>query len=403
MRIAAFGRSLPVHALGGLEVHFQTLVEGLAARGHEVEVFTTKRRDGIRGEQHGSLIIHYLPRTLPGRYEMGYFHRSAKAFLDRCRKNPFDVMLSESSAICGALKRHRFLPAGIPAVWMAHGTWKAEIDTKRKVGLWRPKQLIGAILCLNHWRRDRKYIQLVETVIACGKGLKDELVQTYGLDPERVVFQYNGIDTSLFAPDPLKRQQTRNTLGLSSQHLVVMLLGRLHLEKGFGWFLEQVPAMLKDCPEVRCIIVGEGPERQELEKRAIELDLSDVIRFIGFRPRSDLPALYNAADIFAFPSQRSEGQPMSLIEAMASGLPVVATRVGWMASLFDSGVNGILVEPGDSKVFSDEIISLLKDPQKRQSIGSAARNKAVEAYSIDRVVTEVESILQQLVSTAKYR
>jgi glycosyltransferase involved in cell wall biosynthesis len=403
MRIAAFGRSLPVHALGGLEVHFQTLVEGLAVRGHEVEVFTTKRRDGIRGEQQGNLLIHYLPGTLPGRYEMGYFRHSAMAFLDRCRKNPFDVMLSESSAICGVLRRHRFLPAGIPAVWIAHGTWKGEIDTKRKVGLWRPKQLIGALLCLNHWRRDRKYIRLAEAVIACGKGLRDELVQVYDLDPERVVFQSNGVDTNLFAPDPLKRRQVRDILGLNQQHLIVMLSGRLHPEKGFGWFIEQVPSMIKEFPELRCIIVGEGPERQELEKRVSKLGLKDTIRFLGFRPRNDLPGLYNAADIFVFPSQRAEGQPISLIEAMASGLPVVANRVGWMASLFDSGVTGILVEPNNSEAFPNEVMSLLKDPPKRKSIGLAARNKAVEAYSIDRLVAEVESILQQLVSDAKYR
>jgi glycosyltransferase involved in cell wall biosynthesis len=398
MRIAAFGRSLPVHNLGGLEVHFLTMVEGLAARGHEVEVFTTRRRDGVRGERRRNLTIHYLPRTLPGRYELGYFSRSASGFIDVHRRDPFDAILSESSAVCGVLRRYRHLPKDVPAVWMAHGTWKGEIETKLRVGRWRPKQLVGVVLCLNHWRRDREYIQKCQVVIACGEGLREELIEVYGLDPTRVVFQSNGVDTDLFAPDAARRERFRMELGINSDVPLLMLSSRLHPEKGIGKFLDLMPELVKGVPGLRCIIVGEGPERQELERKVASNQLQDEVRFLGVRPRVDLPGLYNASDVFVFPSQRSEGQPMSLIEAMASGLPVIATKVGWMVSLFEDGVTGILVEPGDSQVLGKGVLSLLKDPRKRALIGKAGREKAVEVYSIDRAVGEVESILQRLVA-----
>ena len=398
MRIAAFGRSLPVHTLGGLEVHLQTMVEGLASRGHEVEVFTTRRKDGVRGERSGNLTIHYLSRTLPGRYEGGYFTRSARAFLDRCRKNPFDAIISESSAVCGVMKRHRYLPADIPVVWMAHGTWKGEIETKIKVGLWRPKQLIGTLLCLNHWWRDRKYIRMAEVVIACGQGLRDELIQVYGLDPERVIFQSNGVDTRLFAPDMERRQRIRDALGIEVQEVMILLSGRLHPEKGVSKFLDLLARVVKELPELRCVIVGDGPERVELERKADVLQLQDVVRFLGTCPREDLPGLNDGADIFVFPSQRAEGQPISLIEAMASGLPIVANRVGWMASLIEDGVTGVLVDPGDDDMFVEGILDLAGDVEKRDAMGKAAREKAVREFSIDRAVSEVEEVLEKLVS-----
>ncbi len=286
----------------------------------------------------------------------------------------------------------------IPVVWMAHGTWKAEIATKRQVGLWRPKQLFGTLLCLNHWRRDRKYIRMAEMVIACGEGLREELIQVYGLASDQVVFQSNGVDTRLFAPNEDRRREYRGKLGVPDDAPLLMLSSRLHPEKGIGWFLDLLPGIVDEVPGLRCIVVGEGPERQELERKVDVLQLGAMVEFLGLRPRDELPGLYNASDVFVFPSQRAEGQPMSLIEAMASGLPVVATKVGWMVSLFENGVTGVLVDPKDSQALTEGILSLLKDSDKLQSIGQAAREKAVEAYSIDRVVGEVESILQRLVT-----
>jgi len=403
MRIAAFGRSLPIHALGGLEVHFLTMLEGLASHGHKVEAFTTRRRDGVRTERRANLVIHYLPWTVPGRYDGGYFGRSAQACLDRCREVPFDAILSESSAACGVLKRQTLLPKHIPVLWMAHGTWKGEIETKRRLGLWRPKQLVGTLICLNHWRRDRKYIRLADVVIACGRGLRDELVQVYDLDPDRVVSQSNGVDTTAFGPHDARRQKVRQELGINSEDVVLLISGRLHPEKGIRPFLELIAEMLIDFPRLRLVVVGDGPERQELEKTAAGLSLQDVVHFLGFRERAELPGLNNAADIFVFPSRRAEGQPISLIEAMASGLPVVANRAGWMASLIDDGVTGSLVDPGDDRAMMDEILILAKDARKRHAMGQAARKKAVAEFSIERAVGEVEGILERLVVGSDFR
>ena len=235
-------------------------------------------------------------------------------------------------------------------------------------------------------------------VIACGEGLREELIQVYRLDQDRVMFQSNGVDTRLFAPNEDLRREYREKLGIPDGAPLLMLSSRLHPEKGIGWFLDLLPGIVAQVPGLRCIVVGVGPERQELERKVDVLQLGAAVQFLGLRPRDELPGLYNASDVFVFPSQRAEGQPMSLIEAMASGLPVVATKVGWMVSLFEDEVTGILVEPGDSEGLETGTLNLLKNTDQLQAIGRAAREKAVESYSIDRVVREVESIIRRFVA-----
>lgn len=186
----------------------------------------------------------------------------------------------------------------------------------------------------------------------------------------------------------------REELGINGNAPVVGSVGNLKPSKGQEHLIEATAIVRSGTPDVRCVIVGLGPRSALLRERAHELGLDGVVTFAGYR--EDAPRIAGSFDIFVQPSER-EGLPIALIEAMALGRPVVATRVGGTPELVRDGVDGILVPPRDPAALADAIIALLRDPERRVRMGEAARRRAA-GFDIRNAVRRMQEVYEEILT-----
>ena len=185
----------------------------------------------------------------------------------------------------------------------------------------------------------------------------------------------------------------------------LVTVARLEKHKGMDTVIEALPAILERAPDVCYAVAGTGPDRERLEKRAHELRLGDRVRFLGGVGDQDLPAFYNLASLYVGASRRAErlgveGFGISLVEASACGLPVVAGNSGGVPDAVRDGETGILVPPEEPAAIADAICRLLADPAAAKRMGQNGR-RAVETYfNWDRVVRDLRDIESQAVSGA---
>ena len=173
-------------------------------------------------------------------------------------------------------------------------------------------------------------------------------------------------------------------------------MARLQWHKGIDTVMQALPAIRARHPNARYAVAGSGELRPQFEGLAQQLGLGETVRFLGAVPDAELPALYNAADLYVGASRRvellAEGFGISLVEASACGLAVVGGRSGGVPDAVRDGETGVLVDPEDPAAVAAEIIALLANPERRTQLGSAGR-KAVESYyNWDRVVRDLMEI-----------
>ena len=207
---------------------------------------------------------------------------------------------------------------------------------------------------------DRWVLRRFAGVVAVSEEVRQRLLRS-GTKPDRVRLIYNGIDPSPFANiEP----------GTCGGVLRVGLVGRLASEKGVDLFLKAAARVLKVLPETEFVVAGEGPDRAKLEALVQDLGLASNLRLAG--RTDDMPAFYQSLDLLVS-SSRQEGLPIALLEAMASGLPLVATQVGEVPRLVQHGVSGLLVPPEEFEALAEAIATLLRDREARTALGRAAR------------------------------
>lgn len=199
----------------------------------------------------------------------------------------------------------------------------------------------------------------------------------------------NGRDPFRFRPDPIARERIRAELGATDEQVVVLAVSRLVWHKGYP----ELAAALPEVPHAALWVAGErlssdrGPDMTALLHDA---GLGERLRLLGYR--EDVPALMAAADIFVLPS-RFEGLPMSVIEAMLTGLPVVAANVRGPAEQVVPDVTGLLVPAGDASALATALARLAADPALRTRMGSAGRQRALERYDEAKVIARTLDLL----------
>ncbi|MSP62756.1 MAG: glycosyltransferase family 1 protein [Myxococcales bacterium] len=200
----------------------------------------------------------------------------------------------------------------------------------------------------------------------------------------------NGIDLDRFHPDEEARAEVRDALGIPQGAFVVGTVGRLSSEKDQSLLLRAMGPLLGE--RLRLVIVGDGPEEDALRRRAAALTEGRFVHFLG--ARRDVPRILAAFDLFAL-SSLSEGLPLVIPEAMASGLPVVSTAVGGIPTVLDEGVTGFLVPPGDERALRERLRDLAARPDLGAACGAQARRVALDRYSDVRMARDYLAIYRR--------
>jgi len=230
-------------------------------------------------------------------------------------------------------------------------------------------------------------------VIANSAAVRDATQRDEGLTDDRLLVIPNGIDLARFdvAPDP----KLRSSLGVASSWPIVRVVANLRRAKGHSVFLEAWTAVMRARPGARSLLVGDGPLREELETRAAALGVRESVHFLGVRP--DVPALLALSDVIAHPSF-AESSSNAVLEALASGRPVVATDAGGTREAILDGQTGLLVPPGDVRALATGMLRLLSNPAEARALGQAGRRHVAEHFSLSTMIRAHETAYDRLLS-----
>lgn len=225
-----------------------------------------------------------------------------------------------------------------------------------------------------------------EAVIAVSPQVWADIRKYDRVPPDKLHLLHNGVD--LQALDlPVSREEARKRLQVKG--FVVGAVGRLEEEKGHAYLLEALRLLADELPDLRLLMAGEGRRGEALRRQAADLGLEEKVRFLGWR--RDVPLILRALDLYVQPSLW-EGLSLALLQAMAAGLPVVATQVSGFEQIITSGVNGVLVPPRDAVALAAAIRDLYGDAAVRARLGEAARCTVVEHYSQDTMLRRLKDL-----------
>jgi len=218
-----------------------------------------------------------------------------------------------------------------------------------------------------------------------------QMLQRY-LRRGRITTIHNSVEVDQIVPRR-SASEVRRDLGLDENQPVIGSAGRMVPIKGFDVFLRSARTILESRPKAAFLLAGDGPVFGDIKALADELGISDRIIFPGFR--DDIVDVLNCLDIFVI-SSHHEGIPTVVLEAMALKKPVVSTAVGGINEIMDSGVSGLLVEPGDSQAIASACLNLLGDDSLRAKLGDSAREIVENRFSAGRQAGRVARIYHQL-------
>jgi len=226
--------------------------------------------------------------------------------------------------------------------------------------------------------------------VAVADEVRASIQQLYGYPDPRLI--PNGIPTDEYAPDPHTRAQWRQAHGIEPHATVLTHVGRFAPPKNHALLVEAFAQVRADAP-LYLLLVGGGELEDAVREQVAGLDLESRVRFLGIR--ADVADILRASDVFVL-SSRVEGNPMSVMEAMAAGLPVVSTAVGGVPELVREGVTGLLVPSEDAGALAQAMQALVDDPVRRQAMGAAARQHAVAHFDIRHTVRGYEQLYETL-------
>lgn len=217
-------------------------------------------------------------------------------------------------------------------------------------------------------------------------------------DEQKISLIRNFVDTEKFHPySDEERMLAREKNGYHKDDFVLIFVGRLAEQKGLRYVIEGLSMTCKKLP-VKLILVGDGPEKENLHNLTNELGVGNVVRFFGGIEFKELPALYNTADTFITPALSGVSSidltPMAILEAMACGLPIITTACGGIKEFIIHEENGLLVEERSSQAIADAILRIYSDNKLRQKLIQNSLKEIEEKYSLDKVVHKVLDIYQ---------
>jgi glycosyltransferase involved in cell wall biosynthesis len=241
---------------------------------------------------------------------------------------------------------------------------------------------------------ERRLARRTDVIVAVSPEIRDELLDLKIGTPRQYVVVPLGLDIDAFLAVREPSGKLRSHLGLAPDVFLVGAVGRLVAIKDNT----TLPEAVAHVPDVHLALVGDGDQRPQLEAKVRTLGIGDRVHFTGWW--DDVPAAMSDLDVVALTS-RNEGTPVSLIEALACGRPVVATDVGGVRFVVEDGVNGLVVPPGDSRRVAEAIATLAADRSLRSRLEGAGRAHVRERFGKDRLLTDIRDLYQELLGSPR--
>ena len=243
---------------------------------------------------------------------------------------------------------------------------------------------------------ERTLAHVTDTLVAVSPEVRDELVAMGVAPASKFEVIRLGIELESRLPDrETARAETRRVMGVADDRFLVGWIGRMTGVKRTDVVLRSFARLREQGVDAVLCMVGDGPDRDDVEELASELGLVQNTLFAGYQ--EDVGRFFSAFDVFVLPSA-NEGTPVTAIEALASGCPVVATRVGGVPDVVRDGEDGLLVEPGDEEALAAALRRLALDPELRTRMGAASRDRMVSRYAVARLIDDIDALYRGLIA-----
>ncbi len=420
MKILIISRSTIHHfSSGGMETHLKNLVEGLALKGHKVQVVTTSYPsvdiDSINSEDKSlndsGVDYIFIGDTTPGQLplsrverffiKLGVFNRKIKEgrkdffaeLTNRVQGGDFsdcDVILSQSTVGRSVI---RLLHETIPSIVIIHGTNFAEIKNRFRT-LKSFKNIVRFVLVdlprliSEYFTTNKLLFRDAKYIVAVSNDLKEDFLDQYPPHSNKTVVIRNGVDEKYFVPGELKKHL----------ELHILYVGRIVLEKGIDTIIRVARVLMDRNVNFVIKIVGGGSDLHEMKELLKELGVSKNVFFEGEVKNNDIVEFYQDADLFLFPSRRIEGHPMTISEAMLCGLPIVTSRNGGLKELIEDGQSGYYIDEKNPIEIAEKIIEMDSDRPMLKKLSENARNHALKNYSSKAMVEQYNFLIEKAVN-----
>jgi len=388
----------------------EPIAKGIAARGHEVHVVLPWHPRLARGPVENGVHFHafrYAPH--PDLNVFGY-----AAALQADVNLRASAWVSAPLALAASWRAVRRVAAEVGAT-LLHGHWiipSGAVVTAAGRGLPVVVSLHGSDVYVAERHAVARVaaqaaLRRLDWLTACSDDLRDRMI-ALGADPSRATTIPYGVDAQRFRPDAALRAEGRRAVGASPEDLVLFTAGRFVRKKGFEYLIDAVAALAPGWPGLRLVIGGGGDLEAELRARAVDRGIGARVSFPGVLAQDEVAAHLAGADIAVVPSVRDEagnvdGLPNTVMEALASGTALVATRVGGIPSVIEHGRTGWLVAERDAGALASALGQLLADPSVRAGLGSAARTDVLHRRTWEIVAEAFEQVYDRAAGRAESR
>ncbi len=353
------------HGLGGQEYRVLSEAKAMGLRGHQVIIAAPGNSQIVRLAQEQGILCEPIPVGISG------WGRLMPVFLKLIGKHHIQIIHTHGSQDS----------------WMA--AFAGRLSSYRPVILRARHKSTPVSPTFGH---DVLYRRLPHAVTTTGEAVRLQLINDNHLDPDTVFSIPTGVDVDRFQPGSLNRD-VKQELGIQPEQLVVGTISFLRPEKGIDVLIDAISLLKQEFPQICCLIVGTGQERQKLLAQIQQQQLEATIVLSGFR--EDIPELLHAMDVFVLPSLE-EGMPQSLLQALAMERAVVASSVGGVPELVRDGKTGFLVSPQDPTALAEKIRLFIQDPVQRKTMGKAGRQVIVRHHSMESMLTKTEALYSSL-------
>ena len=361
VKIAILVALFPPRHLAGIEMVTYNIAMRLSKKNHEVHVIATLDEGLPKESIEKDFYVHRIKTSKIPILRTALYY--IKSFFAVKKINPDIVHIQTIYLSLSGLLIKKFLHK--PYVVYGHGS-----DVYLP---WRFKNIISKPILKN-----------ADAVIALTEDMKREVQKIY----DREVFVIpNGIDLERF--ENLSKEDLRSELEIK-EGKIILFVGTLRPVKGVRYLIEAMKIVTDKNKNKRLFIVGDGEERGYLESLVRNLNIERYVTFVGKVPNEEVPEYMGASDVFVLPSL-SEGFPVTVIEAMASGLPIVATDVRGLSEIIKNGENGFLVKPKNSIEIAEKVLLLLEDDELRRRI-SRNNKEEVKRYSWENIVENLKEV-----------